>query len=820
MDSAAAVASESGNDPGDTGRSITISIPKELRIHSWKVRNGSPVRKGETLAIAVPVGAAVVVSVADNDSSASDKPQHKRPSKRKRTGAAAAVAAPPSASSTELGEGTESSSKKEAGTKSLLPSLTTTKASAAVSSITTTMKPDQVAVVAPADGILRIADAPVPPAAGDTKAATMTTHRSPDDVVIVAYIEACAHPAVIEGLCAVCGKSVSTKKGGDNNGDESIQFPASLPEHGTGENSNAAGDMSRVTVSGGVTVSISDQEGARIAAEDNERLRKQRKLSLVLDLDHTLVHATSDPRAKEHLRHFDVRSLLLPISEGRPGESQMMFAQHFVKLRPHVNEFLEMVQSTYELVVYTAGTREYAEQIAITLARHLVGASHDQIDLDFLQHKVAKMESEVRYNSDKVQNGGDGAKPPTETDGPSSAKKRRTVESADVSSGSTDDVPNTSNGTESSAQGSRTSSNEAGADNPGQKRKRVTFGEPPAAARSDHASQNELDRMRNELAEALRLESLAGQVRQRLFGSRVHSRSELGDLGSNVKSLKRIFPCGGTMAAVVDDREDVWANARDNSNSDVNNILWRKGEPPENLLLVRPYHFDVFSGFADVNNAAGTYVSAAEEEKMTSEQDQQLLWTRDILLRLHERYYSYDDVPNRPGVPAILHEMRNEVLRGCTLVLSGLVPLHRQNNAASEAPRPTVVRYAESLGAVVAPAVTSGVTHVVGAKDGTDKILSARRVPGCYVVKPSWLMECFWTITRRDERQHLLGAAPLPLPPPSSSSPKFPDERALQPIAAGRDANPSSSSSDTDDDDYDDDLAAELENEMLKEESV
>jgi RNA polymerase II subunit A C-terminal domain phosphatase len=67
--------------------------------------------------------------------------------------------------------------------------------------------------------------------------------------------------------------------------------------------------------------------------------------------------------------------------------------------------------------------------------------------------------------------------------------------------------------------------------------------------------------LQNELAEAEDLEKQARKLRQKLFGSRIVSRTDVDDLGPIVKSLKRIFPCGGTMEAVVDDREDVWANA-------------------------------------------------------------------------------------------------------------------------------------------------------------------------------------------------------------------------------------------------------------------
>ena len=40
-----------------------------------------------------------------------------------------------------------------------------------------------------------------------------------------------------------------------------------------------------------------------------------------------------------------------------------MYLQHHVKLRPHLKTFLQAVQPDYELTVYTAGTRAYAEEI-------------------------------------------------------------------------------------------------------------------------------------------------------------------------------------------------------------------------------------------------------------------------------------------------------------------------------------------------------------------------------------------------------------------------------------------------------------------------
>ena len=145
------------------------------------------------------------------------------------------------------------------------------------------------------------------------------------------------------------------------------------------------------------------------------------------------------------------------------------------------------------------------------------------------------------------------------------------------------------------------------------------------------------------------------------------------------------------MTAVVDDREDVWANAKDNSKETI------KGEPPDNLLLVRPYHWQPFIGFADINNAAGADLSGSGPGNGS---DLQLRWTQRILCDLHKRYYEQSAEENRRTVPEILKQMRQEVLMGTNMVLSGLVPLHKQSLTAIAA-RPPFVRYAQNLGAKV-----------------------------------------------------------------------------------------------------------------------
>lgn len=98
------------------------------------------------------------------------------------------------------------------------------------------------------------------------------------------------------------------------------------------------------------------------------RLLSHRKLSLVVDLDQTIIHATVDPTVGEwmedkdnpnHEALSDVRRFQL-VDDG-PG---MRGCWYYVKLRPGLEAFLENVAAMYELHIYTMGTRAYAQHIA------------------------------------------------------------------------------------------------------------------------------------------------------------------------------------------------------------------------------------------------------------------------------------------------------------------------------------------------------------------------------------------------------------------------------------------------------------------------
>jgi RNA polymerase II subunit A-like phosphatase len=116
------------------------------------------------------------------------------------------------------------------------------------------------------------------------------------------------------------------------------------------------------------TLTVSQSEAKRVEEDAKRRLLASNRLSLVVDLDQTIIHATVDPTVGEwqkdkdnpnHEAVKDVRAFQL-VDDG-PG---MRGCWYYIKLRPGLEEFLQNISKLYELHIYTMGTRAYAQSIA------------------------------------------------------------------------------------------------------------------------------------------------------------------------------------------------------------------------------------------------------------------------------------------------------------------------------------------------------------------------------------------------------------------------------------------------------------------------
>jgi len=137
----------------------------------------------------------------------------------------------------------------------------------------------------------------------------------------------CPHPGFIESLCIVCGKP-EPECGGP------LTIPFAYIEPG---------------------LSLTVPEIIRLRDANLRTLIRRKKLHLVLDLDHTLLHSTLlDNLTLEQAQQLKTKASLLRASDG----------ERVVKIRPGACEFLEKASAMFDLSIFTMGVWWYAREMA------------------------------------------------------------------------------------------------------------------------------------------------------------------------------------------------------------------------------------------------------------------------------------------------------------------------------------------------------------------------------------------------------------------------------------------------------------------------
>ncbi|KAF7302491.1 RNA polymerase II subunit A C-terminal domain phosphatase [Mycena chlorophos] len=184
---------------------------------------------------------------------------------------------------------------------------------------------------------------------------------------VVVVLEDCKHGMQLGGMCVLCGKDMTVA--------DYIGFA----------------DTSRANIqmthsADGPTVSL--EEAERIERENIEELLNARKLTLIVDLDQTIVHATVDPTVGEwraegaawKARHADKPDddpddTLNPNWDALEDVAEFKLKPEFktpdahdgptyyIKRRPGWEKFLREMSLKYQMHVYTMGTRAYAEEV-------------------------------------------------------------------------------------------------------------------------------------------------------------------------------------------------------------------------------------------------------------------------------------------------------------------------------------------------------------------------------------------------------------------------------------------------------------------------
>ncbi|CAD6913183.1 unnamed protein product [Tilletia controversa] len=159
------------------------------------------------------------------------------------------------------------------------------------------------------------------------------------------------------------------------------------------------------------------------------------------------------------------------------------------------------------------------------------------------------------------------------------------------------------------------------------------------------------------------------------------------------------------------------------------------------------------SGTKGADTASAIPVQHPQRAAVLKEDDRELDRLQRVLNDIHSRWYVAwdtvqqesrrrggdlgDSLARMPDAANIIAEMKAQVLKGCHIVFSGVVPLG-QNLELSEP-----WRTATEFGARCHRDLTSSVTHLVAARGGTAKVYQAQRqkLPRIWIVKPRWLTE-------------------------------------------------------------------------------
>jgi len=160
--------------------------------------------------------------------------------------------------------------------------------------------------------------------------------------------EPCSHETQFGGLCVDCGRDMTE-----------VSYLTKAP------------DVTRATVNlthDNTALLVSHNEAVRAEEDTKKRLLSSQKLTLIVDLDQTVIHTTcertvaewqADPANPNYDAVKDVQGFQL----ADDNVSNVAANWYYVKQRPGLRGFFDRMAKMYEMHVYTMATRAYAQAI-------------------------------------------------------------------------------------------------------------------------------------------------------------------------------------------------------------------------------------------------------------------------------------------------------------------------------------------------------------------------------------------------------------------------------------------------------------------------
>ncbi|PPJ57933.1 hypothetical protein CBER1_09715 [Cercospora berteroae] len=536
----------------------------------------------------------------------------------------------------------------------------------------------------------------------------------------IAHVEeACKHEIQFAGLCAACGQDMKEKSSYN-------------------ETTARAARATVNTVHGRQDLLISEEEASKSDEEAKRRLLESRRLSLVVDLDQTIIHASveptigewqNDPSNPNYDALRDVQAFQL--HDDKPN------TWYYIKPRPGLKDFLNRLSEFYEMHIYTMGTRSYAENVAkiidpdrkifgdrivtrnesgsqtakylkrlFPIDTRMVVIIDDRADV---WHWISNL---VKVNVFEFFVGiGD--------INSSFLPKRPELEAAKAHAPKMERIPSNKAPTENGDDAQPDASTEA-----------VTTTPAPAA----------LAHTNGETSVSEQLLSMAGpqdaksiqekteeqeQIIQEQLDDRpmLKKQKELEDLAKEEEAQ--------ASPAVEATAELLAENGTEKETTELSHVDSIPHKYRQNLLADDDHELVYLE--QSLRNVHTTYYDEYDKQSRGAKGD------RVAELRPgHSKKRSFDDLDNIPDAAVLMDGIKAQVLAGCHIVFSGVVPLGVDPLTHDAA------LWAKTFGAIVSVNITKKTTHVIASPDRrTAKVRQAAKKPRIAIVSQHWLHACF-----------------------------------------------------------------------------